>query len=305
MAPPTITNNIFVVGQSGNLQLQVVSASTEQVVDVRTSRLDSSDQVVEVINLLSVLPNSFRPNGFVAAQQQDIFGSFAAGDRLGFELVTLDGRAITFTSDQLQITDQGGGVFSFGFEIDGDGLFDDVVLTIQQTTAAVPLGSDLQTQGLEVINLLGSGVTNASFTVYREAVFSNFAGFYRIDDVSGSIGGIAPGQAGYAQAAIQQRVGSIELFVNNQSISSFSASLAGNALYAPFLIVNGDPFAFINNNPDNTPGLELQAYFAFTAANPDGVDHVRLLGDNIFGFEDLPGGGDLDFNDIIVQVNLG
>jgi hypothetical protein len=28
------------------------------------------------------------------------------------------------------------------------------------------------------------------------------------------------------------------------------------------------------------------------------------LGDNTFGFEDLPNGGDLDYNDIIVKVNL-
>jgi hypothetical protein len=29
-----------------------------------------------------------------------------------------------------------------------------------------------------------------------------------------------------------------------------------------------------------------------------------MLGDNTFGFEDLRGGGDKDFNDVIVKVNL-
>jgi len=46
------------------------------------------------------------------------------------------------------------------------------------------------------------------------------------------------------------------------------------------------------------------AYFAFTGANPDGVDHVRLLGDNTIGFEDQLGGGDRDYNDLVVQVNF-
>jgi len=29
-----------------------------------------------------------------------------------------------------------------------------------------------------------------------------------------------------------------------------------------------------------------------------------LLGDNTFGFEDLPDGGDRDFNDVVVQFDL-
>ncbi|MFN5891648.1 MAG: DUF4114 domain-containing protein [Dolichospermum sp.] len=29
-----------------------------------------------------------------------------------------------------------------------------------------------------------------------------------------------------------------------------------------------------------------------------------MLGDNTFGFEDMRGGGDKDFNDILVKVNL-
>ncbi|MBO1065173.1 MULTISPECIES: DUF4114 domain-containing protein [Nostocales] len=29
-----------------------------------------------------------------------------------------------------------------------------------------------------------------------------------------------------------------------------------------------------------------------------------MLGNNVFGFEDLVGGGDNDYNDIIVKVNL-
>ncbi|HEY9599504.1 MAG TPA: DUF4114 domain-containing protein [Cyanophyceae cyanobacterium] len=46
------------------------------------------------------------------------------------------------------------------------------------------------------------------------------------------------------------------------------------------------------------------AYFAYLGANPDGVDHIRLLGDNTFGFEDLYGGGDQDFNDMVFRLTL-
>ncbi|NEU82388.1 DUF4114 domain-containing protein [Nostoc sp. UIC10630] len=39
-------------------------------------------------------------------------------------------------------------------------------------------------------------------------------------------------------------------------------------------------------------------------ANLDKTDHIRLLGNNTFGFEDLPNGGDKDYNDMILQLNL-
>ena len=59
---------------------------------------------------------------------------------------------------------------------------------------------------------------------------------------------------------------------------------------------NGD-VVNVNANPHGNN-------FTYLEANSDGVDHIRLLGNNIFGFEDLPSGGDRDFNDIIVKVTL-
>jgi hypothetical protein len=46
-------------------------------------------------------------------------------------------------------------------------------------------------------------------------------------------------------------------------------------------------------------GTTRHTFFAFNEANADGVQHFQVLGDNIFGFEDLYGGGDRDFDDHI------
>ena len=35
----------------------------------------------------------------------------------------------------------------------------------------------------------------------------------------------------------------------------------------------------------------------------NGTDHIRLLGGNTFGFEDLRNAGDSDFDDVVVVVN--
>jgi Domain of unknown function (DUF4114) len=42
----------------------------------------------------------------------------------------------------------------------------------------------------------------------------------------------------------------------------------------------------------------------FSLDNTDRTDHVRLLGNNTFGFEDMLNGGDKDFNDVIIQASF-
>ncbi len=42
----------------------------------------------------------------------------------------------------------------------------------------------------------------------------------------------------------------------------------------------------------------------FSAANPLGLDHVKSLGLNQIGFEDLSGGGDLDYNGAVLKFSI-
>jgi len=49
----------------------------------------------------------------------------------------------------------------------------------------------------------------------------------------------------------------------------------------------------LQENQDNT-GIEIN----------DGVDSIRILGNKKFGFEERFGGEDLDYNDVVVQVNF-
>ncbi|WP_443029231.1 DUF4114 domain-containing protein [Spirulina sp. CS-785/01] len=69
-------------------------------------------------------------------------------------------------------------------------------------------------------------------------------------------------------------------------------------------MANGTVEEFLEQNPENSPNGQIIAYFPYLGANPDGEDHVRLLGDNVFGFEDLLGGGDRDYNDWVVQLTV-
>jgi hypothetical protein len=283
----------------------------------------------------SALPAEERPNGFGVDRQQGIEDNFTVGDRFALYLINsttsdavLEGRAplssvrIALTgNDTLQVRDLGNGQFTLGFEEGDDSSFDDVVVRIEQTgnQPAIGVGA-LQQQGREILDLLDvnnpqANLSNrrvqATFTLNREAVFNNTVGLYRIDDAQGTVNGIAPEQAGYAQAAIERRVVSLNLNVGNQQTATTSAMLNGDTLYAPFLIANASPLDFLTSNPENKSSIAAalglgppQAYFVYLGANPDRADHIRLLGDNTFGFEDLPNGGDQDFNDLIFTVDI-
>jgi predicted outer membrane repeat protein len=137
-----------------------------------------------------------------------------------------------------------------------------------------------------------TGQVQAEFVVNRDAAYANSFGFYAVDDATGRIGNLNPGDSGYAEAAIRERV------------DLSTGYLPGGNLLAPFLVADATPEKLLAKNPDNQTGKGPFAYFAFLGANPDGTDHVNLSGDKTFGFEDAFGGGDGDHNDLVVQVKL-
>ncbi|MFM7364677.1 MAG: putative Ig domain-containing protein, partial [Cuspidothrix sp.] len=271
-----------------------------------------------ILSAISHLPNGFNTDNLTHLLE------FNSGEKLRFYLVrnsTIDAVRAGITpltdilfSDSLtqKITDLGNDEFSLAWK-DASGNnaanFNNLVVKFSSTNESLPLGTNLQgkPQG-EVIDL--RSITNqvkANFTVNREAAFNNFIGFYQVADENGGIDSngdgkadIFAGQAGYIEAAIRGRVAGIDLTVNNQGTATYTGTFQPGTIFAPFIIVDGRPEALLDSNPNNNPAV----YFPYIGANSDKVDHIRLLGNNVFGFEDLPNGGDKDFNDIIVRVNL-
>ncbi|MFN6306878.1 MAG: cadherin domain-containing protein [Microcystis sp.] len=175
------------------------------------------------------------------------------------------------------------------------------------------------------------------------AFFNNVVGLYPVADDNGAVFDsldldgdgnatelIQPGQAGYARTALSQAVNNFILRASGEGANQSTTAaefgdvlLQGGRRYAPFVIANGGNLgeslqgsiqAFLTKNPDNVAAtLENYmshevAYFSFGAANPDGAEHLRSRGNNIFGFEDLPGNlpniSDNDFNDGILAFNF-
>ena len=128
----------------------------------------------------------------------------------------------------------------------------------------------------------------------REASFDAVVGFYRAIDAQGAVrdaegGLLRPGDPGYAVAALREdnRVAELsDLQVADRQTGTVGLQLRESSFLAPFATVRGDTF------------------FAYAEANGDGIGHFRVLGTNSFGLEDLFGGGDRDFDDLILSFSF-
>jgi hypothetical protein len=192
----------------------------------------------------------------------------------------------------------------------GDGDYNDLEMTVQLTNETVPIGAKNQTNSeTEIIDLQDRTSSNfVNFEVASDAGFDNTVGFYRVVDTQGTISDangnlFKPSDPGYAQAAIQNR---IDLNLTKAS-SGVDTTLNAGELLAPFIIANGSVEQFLNGNGDNNLSVAPVAYFSYLGANPDGADHVRSLGDNLWGFEDLPvneANANPDFDDFVIRANF-
>ncbi|MBD2520115.1 DVUA0089 family protein [Nostoc sp. FACHB-973] len=184
----------------------------------------------------------------------------------------------------------------------------DLTLNVRLTETAPPLGSKLQGKiERELIDF--TEVSNQSIEaifpiVKSEAAYENTVGFYRVENEQGTVvdtltgQSLNPGDNGYTQAALRSASANGMSF-NDQS-EGMSYILQGGSIFAPFIIANGTMQQMLDQNISN----DVSVYFSYHGANKDGVDHIRLLGNNTWGFEDLVGGGDKDFNDIVIQAKF-
>jgi hypothetical protein len=142
---------------------------------------------------------------------------------------------------------------------------------------------------------VASRPVSVDWSLTREAFLSPVFSLYRVINLEGTVrdsltGALFnPGDAGYKAASIRSQVDGLSgLTVGNLQSTGGRATVTENALLAPMALVK-------------TATAE-DMFYVFAAANPDGLSHFRRLGDNVFGLEDLKGGGDLDFDDHIFAI---
>ena len=140
----------------------------------------------------------------------------------------------------------------------------------------------------------------------RSAAYNNELGVFPVDDLNGTVNGIAPGAVGYAEAALT-RSGSQVLFVSGQQFGqSVTMNVTGGELLVFYLVSNSTTQNFLANNPQNQAN-GLNTFFSVTAADPDGIQHELTTADSqtgrvIMSWEDMLYGGDKDYNDAVISI---
>ncbi|MFN6480733.1 putative Ig domain-containing protein, partial [Nostoc sp. DedQUE07] len=321
-----ITGDIFTIrnqvnGEKAKLSVKIKSNTSEEVNELGVFVVDDAEgringvapgaanytelalqRATVLLSSLAKLPNGFNPTDLSRLLE------FNSESNLRFYLI----RSSTTQAVLSGQTPFSQVLFSSDTNVDDTGFslnFQNLVVKIAATEQNPPLGTGLQGKyEPELIDLRDvKQLVKAEFVVHREAAFNNFVGFYQITDENGGIdtngdgtADVLVGQASYTQAAISHRVAGIDLSVANEGTATFTGNFQPGAIFVPFIIVNAGTDAILDSNTNNDPAV----YFSFLGANTDKADHIRLLGNNAFGFEDLANGGDRDYNDLIVRVNL-
>ncbi len=150
---------------------------------------------------------------------------------------------------------------------------------------------------------LSNNLLNGYLSYNREASYNSTVGFYQVLDRNGSLYDsvtgrtldptelLATDQARYRELALSDanRAAALDgIATTNRQLAQKDFSVAGGVFYAPFAIV----------------ASTQQTYFAFAAVNTDGVNHFKMMGSNVFGLEDMHGGGDMDYNDLLVGIDF-
>ena len=143
---------------------------------------------------------------------------------------------------------------------------------------------------------LGQNNVNAAVLVRQGGTYDQHLMIYRVDDLSGNIGHLAPGEAGYAAAAAARAYSTVGggTRIDGPGFGQFSQTQITN-------VDHGDILAFSLTSNGKT-------YWGFSGGNEvlngQPVTHLWNYGANTFGFEDTYLGGDHDFNDLVFQIDL-
>jgi hypothetical protein len=163
------------------------------------------------------------------------------------------------------------------------------------------------------------GVLNQSVqmeaSLSRAAAYNNLIALYQVDSLTGGLDtngdkimDFKPGDQGYTQAALARAIDPLTgvslTTPENLGTTQQTINLLGSNMYGMVIIPNATIEQVLTQNPSNNPNLGPLALFSFGSANPDGISHMARLGSNLFGFEDLVGGGDRDYNDMILQIEI-
>jgi hypothetical protein len=152
-------------------------------------------------------------------------------------------------------------------------------------------------------------LTPTTFTLSSlDQGFKSELGIFMVDDAKGTVNGIAPGQPGYSKAALTASTSQVLFARGTKKGASITVDLSAGQYFGLYLVQNTTTSKFLETNPNNKRlNGKSNVFFSIQSANPDKANHVQWSSKKAgtVGFEDLWGGGDNDFNDLVASFKFG
>jgi hypothetical protein len=227
----------------------------------------------------------------------------AAGSTLSFRYS--NGAGQINSNPALRINPSSNG-FTLGLDVDLNGVYTDLMLDIRSAIAASSPASlaiarkQLASSDaiLDLTSIAASGIT-LTLDISTDCGLRNRFGFVKLDPLTGTtyqVNGVSQNDGAAFRSAVlsqfldpYQGTGTSHLYNKSRQTITWNLDSSEAGYYAPVMI---------------TQGGEVLTFGATTAS--DGRQHVKLLGTNTFGFEDLLAsqGSDWDFNDTKIRVSV-
>ena len=254
--------------------------------------------------------NNDQPLGAIGATLGDPTGSqaiyMAAGSTLSFRSSVGSGQGNSTHALSISSTPTG---YSMGLDADRNGTYTDFMLDISSSIAASsPASLAIARKQLAssdaILDLTSIAATGLTLTldISTDCSLHNRFGFVKLDPLTGTtylVNGVSQADgadgANFRREILAQFIdpyqgsGKTHRFGQSRQTISWALDSSAAGFYAPVII---------------TQGGEVFTFGASTAS--DGHQHVKLLGTNTFGFEDLLAsqGSDWDFNDTKIRVSV-
>jgi len=142
--------------------------------------------------------------------------------------------------------------------------------------------------------------------LYAETDGRSEVGAVRVDDDAGTINGIAPGAEGYVRALLQSQSRRIIFGRELSPGESAAVTFNGGDRLVFYIIQNStslEALARLTVGSTEIPPI----FLSLSAGNTDTFNHANVVDDPLrsqalYAFEDITGGGDQDFNDLVFVV---
>jgi hypothetical protein len=126
-----------------------------------------------------------------------------------------------------------------------------------------------------------------------------------VDDATGKIGSLSPGDAGNAQAALSSTNHKVLLTSSDGRHSHGEVTIPGGSYYILYFIEDGTAADVLSKNPNNVPGHQPVALFSLPAANQDGQSELSHRFGLQYAWGNTEGNNFFDLPESVFRLHVG